>query len=124
MLTLEAPSFTFNVIMSGRDQVPGKYACGSCLMRSWQQHYMCVLGGRVSEIAKPMKEMCHMQLCFKDTPATDWAQLFPDASRDAMDLLSQLGQWNPGQCPEVLHSAWEQNLLHQVRVQTHEGLLS
>jgi len=77
---------------------------------------MCVLGGRVSEIAKPMKEMCHMQLCFKDTPATDWAQLFPDASRDAMDLLSQLGQWNPGQCPEVLHSAWEQTLLHQVRV--------
>ena len=42
---------------------------------------MCVLGGRVSEIAKPMKEMCHMQLCFKDTPATDWAQLFPDASQ-------------------------------------------
>jgi len=63
-----------------------------------------------------------MQLCFKDTPATDWAQLFPDASRDAVDLLSQLGQWNPGQCPEVLHSAWEQTLLHQVRFQNSRRL--
>ena len=60
-----------------------------------------------------------MQLCFKDAPAKEWDELFPDASPEAIDLLRHLVQWNPGKSSRTclslclvalifyaLHSKW------------------
>ena len=49
-------------------------------------------------LAFPRLTHC-MQLCFKDAPAAEWNEVFPDASSEAVDLLSHLVQWNPGKVP-------------------------
>ncbi|CAL5229892.1 g13307 [Coccomyxa viridis] len=62
--------------------------------------------GRLVEVlgsisTRTWPEVQHMpdfhKLCFKDAPAAEWNEVFPDASSEAVDLLSHLVQWNPEQ---------------------------